>query len=82
MWLVLVADLTHQLLENIFDRHQPGRPAVFVEHDGDVYLLNSKFAQQILQRLGFRNENGRPHRRANLKLLRRQAQVFEQIARI
>ena len=30
--VVFVADLTHELLDEVFDRDDPGRAAVFVDH--------------------------------------------------
>ena len=34
--VVLVLDLAHELLEQVVDGDDPGRPAVLVDHDGDL----------------------------------------------
>ncbi len=55
--LVLVADVPDQFLEDVFDGHQAGCPAVLVGDNGDVNFLKAEILQQIAQRLGFRDEN-------------------------
>ena len=54
--IVLVVDLADDFLEHVFDRHQPGDAAVFVEHDGDVRAALLEQLQQVVDRLGFGHE--------------------------
>jgi hypothetical protein len=43
--VVLVANLADDLLENVFDGHEPRSAAIFVAHNRDVTSARLKFAQ-------------------------------------
>ena len=65
--IVFIGDLSDQLLEDILDRDEPGRAAVFVQHYGHVHLLLLKRAKEIADQLGFGDEIGPSHRRAQVE---------------
>lgn len=58
---VFVPDFADQFFQHVLDGDQPGRAAVFIQHDRDVNALVLKIVQKIAQRLGLRDE----HRRAD-----------------
>src|SRR5437868_7308223 len=43
--VILVGDLTHALLADVFDRDEPGGAAVLVDDDGNVHLHGLHFTQ-------------------------------------
>jgi hypothetical protein len=58
--VVLVADLADDLLDQILQRHQPGRPAVFIDDDGHVDPARLQVGQQIIGFFRLRHEQRRP----------------------
>ena len=56
--VVFIADLAHDLFNQVFDGDQPGRAAVLVDHDRDVNALLLHFVQQIVHFLGLRHVRG------------------------
>src|SRR5688572_18067 len=52
--VVLVPDVPDQLLEEILERHQPRRAAVFVEHDPEVLALSQHLEQKLVAPFGGR----------------------------
>ena len=50
----LVVDLTHDLLEHILERHDPGRPAAFVDDHGELFALGLETAQRLRNRKAVR----------------------------
>ena len=58
--VVLVLDLADDLLEQVLDGHQAGRPAVLVEHDRDVDLAALEFVEQVVDAHRLGHEDGRP----------------------
>ena len=56
--IVLVADLAHDLLQHILDRHQARHLAVFIHHDRHVGAGLAEFPQQHIQALAFRHAGG------------------------
>ena len=48
--VVLVLDLADDLLEQVLDRHEAGRPAVLVEHDRDVDLPPLELVEEVVDR--------------------------------
>src|SRR5580658_3830816 len=63
--VVLVSDLADDFLEYVLDRGQPGRAAVLIDHDGDVYPPGLHLPEQIVNRLAVRHEGSRAHHRAD-----------------
>ena len=59
--VVLVADLADDLLEQVLERHQPGRPAVLVDHDRHLHLAALEFLQELGHALGLGHEHRRTH---------------------
>src|SRR5581483_7106097 len=57
---VLVGDLTHDLLDDVFDGDDAGRAAVLVYDDRDLQMLALEFAQQIADLLRLGDEVRRP----------------------
>ena len=45
-----VLHVADDLLEQVFQRHQPGRAAVLVQHDGDVLAALAEGDQQVVDR--------------------------------
>jgi hypothetical protein len=64
----LLADLADDLLEDMLQRHQPGRAAVLVHHDGDGIARMGEVAQQRLDRLRLRHEPHRAEQAVDLRL--------------
>ena len=60
VFLVLIANVTHDLFQQVFDGHQTGHPAIFVDDDAHMLLLALHLAQQFVAPLGLRNKNRRP----------------------
>ncbi len=60
--VVLVGDLPDDLLEQVFERHEPGGAAVLVDHDRHVELLGAHLAQQLGDPLLLGHEDRRAHR--------------------
>ena len=63
-WLlavVLIGDLADDLLEDVLDRDQTGSAAVLINDDRHMHLLRLHVAQQLVDRLGLRDEVCRPH---------------------
>ena len=58
--VVLVLDLADDLLEEVLDRDQAGRPAVLVEHDRDVDLAPLELVEQVVDAHRLGHEDGRP----------------------
>ncbi len=52
--VVLVLDLADDLLDDVLHRHQAGRAAVLVDHDGDVPLGRLHVVEQLVDRLRLR----------------------------
>ena len=55
--VVLVANLADDLLEQIFDGHEAGRPAVLVDDDRALRLLALELLQQFGHALGLRHDD-------------------------
>ena len=55
--VVLVDDLAHDLFQHVFDGHQPGNAAVFVQHDDHVVAAPLQFLQQGVDGLRLRHEH-------------------------
>src|SRR5919205_702012 len=71
--IVFVHDRAHELLEQVLHRHQPDRPAVFVDDDGHVGRFLLQFPEEVADRLGIRNVpdftgQGVHHRRLSLRV--------------
>ena len=58
-WLVL--DFTRHFVEQIFERDDPGRPAVLVEDHRHLRRLAPQRAQHRIERGGLGDERDRPH---------------------
>src|SRR5205823_2290696 len=65
--VILVANLADDFFEEILDRHEPGRAAVFVDDDGALRLLTLELFQQLGNTLRFGDDGSgtdeRPNRR-------------------
>src|SRR3954452_10150427 len=59
--VVLIGDLTDDLLEDVLDRHQPSGAAVLVDDDRNVDLLGLHLSEQLVDRFGLRDEVSRAH---------------------
>src|SRR5690606_4813842 len=57
--VVLVLDLTDDLLQNVFDGHQARHATIFVHHNGHVVAVAAKFLQQMVEPLALRHKGGR-----------------------
>ena len=66
--LVLVVNLADDLLHHVFQRDDAGGRAVLVHHHRHVRAFFLHFAQQIVDRLGFRNHADGPQNVAHLAL--------------
>ena len=62
--VVLVLDLADDLLEEVLDRDQARRPAVFVEHDREVDLAPLELVEQVVDAHRFGHEDRRAEERA------------------
>src|SRR4026207_2124209 len=58
--VVLVANLTDDLLEQILNRHQTGRTGVFVDDDGDPDMLALKLLEHLGDPFRLGDEGRRP----------------------
>ena len=58
---VFIFDLADDFLEDVFHRDQAGDAAVFIDHNGHINMRLLHFAQQLIDRLGFRHCIERPH---------------------
>src|SRR5262249_24069142 len=63
--VVLVANLTDDLLEQIFDRDEARRAAVLVDDDRALRLLALELLQQLRTPLRLRHEHRRPQQSQN-----------------
>ena len=68
--VVFVFDVADDLLDHVFDGHQPGHAAVFVHHDGHVVARAAEFFQQHVQAFGFGDEHRRAQAVAQVKGVR------------
>src|SRR5437016_3660779 len=59
--VVFVRDFTHQLFEQVFQRHEAGVGSILVDHDGHVELLALHLAKETARLVRFRNEVRRTH---------------------
>ena len=59
---------------------RPAVPPYSSSDDRDVDLLQAEVVQQVAQRLGLGDEDGRADRPTDVELLRRLAEVLEQVA--
>src|SRR5256886_2706665 len=59
--VVLVPDLPHDLLQDILERDQSGRPAELVDHDREVRRATLEVAQLAVERLRLRDVQRGPH---------------------
>ena len=59
VFVILVADFTHNLFENIFERHDTRRTAKLIDNHRHVYMLTPKIFEQLINHLAFGNEIGR-----------------------
>ena len=73
-FVVLVENLTDDLLEQILHRDDARRPAVLVEHDRHVFLESLEVRQHLFDLARARHHMHRPHDRAQRKLSGRIAQ--------
>ena len=64
----LVDDLAHDLLDDVLDRDDPGRAAVFVGHHGQRGPLPLEIRQQVVERLGLGNDRNLAHHRLDRRL--------------
>ena len=62
--VVLVANLADDFLEQIFERHEARRAAVFIDDDGALRLLPLKLLQQLGHELRLRHDHRRDARAA------------------
>jgi len=65
--IVFVADLAHDLLQDVFNREQPGGPAVLVHDHGEMIAATEKLVQQGVQALGFGNQRYGPQQRLDFQ---------------
>ena len=56
-----VVDLAHHQFEEVFERHQTGKTAELVEHQGDVLSRMAKILHEVGQGAALGNEEGRHH---------------------
>ena len=68
--IVLVLDIADDLLQHILDGDQSGDSAIFVDDDGDMVAIGAEVAQQYVEALGFRHEDGRPQGVAKVEAFR------------
>ena len=61
--VVFVADVAHHFFQNVLHGYHAECAAKFIDHDGDVNFVFLKFAQQVIDFLGFGHEIGRPYQR-------------------
>ncbi len=61
--VVLVLDLADDLFDQVLERHEARRPAVFVDDDGALRLLILKLLQELGHQLRLRNNDGRADQR-------------------
>ena len=45
----LILDLTHDLLQYVFNRHQPSNPTEFVDNYCQMVAISTKLPQQVVQ---------------------------------
>ena len=62
-----VFNFADDLLQHILHRDQSGDVAKLIDDDGQVVVVAAKFAQQIVQALGFRDEVHRAQQGAQLQ---------------
>src|SRR5271157_837428 len=55
-FLMLIANLAHDLFDQVFNGYQPGDTSVLVGHNGQADVLLLHLAQQLAAQLGFRHE--------------------------
>ena len=58
--VVLVLDFPHNLFQHIFNSHQAGHNAVFIDDDGHMRTFLTEFPQQYIEALAFGDEAGGP----------------------
>jgi len=75
----LVANLADQLLEQVLERDEAGRPAVLVHHDGQVELLGLELAEQRVGPFRLGHEVGRVQASAKVEVRGQAAQVGQQV---
>ncbi len=59
--VVLVGNLADDLLQHVLDGDQSGGCAVLINEQGDVDAVSLHFLEQVIERLGVRNEHRRAH---------------------
>ena len=64
----LVLDLADDLLEHVLDGQQARGTAELVDDDGQVVAVGAKVAQQIIERLRLRHEDGRAQESAQAQV--------------
>src|SRR5687767_8167360 len=70
--VVFVTNLANDLFEQIFDRDEPRRAAIFIDDDGGLHPLALKFPEQLRYPLGFRHKVGGTNQwRYRLRQIRR-----------
>ena len=57
--VAFVRNFTHYLLDDVFERHEALRRAVFIDDDRHVDLLVLEIGQQVVDLFGFRDKIGR-----------------------
>ena len=59
--VILIPDFPDDLFDDVFDRHQSGRAAVFIDDDRHLHPPGLHLSQQIVHPFGLRDKVGRPH---------------------
>jgi hypothetical protein len=57
---MLIADVSHELLEEVLERHEPGCSAVLVEHDPEVLSLAKHLEEELVAPLRRRRVDNGP----------------------
>ena len=54
--VVLVVDFTHDLFEDVLQRHQSARASKLIDNDGDMHLVTLELPEQVINLLGLGHE--------------------------
>src|SRR5690625_7784233 len=78
---MLVADIAYDLFEDVFERDQPGGPAILIHDNGDVRLGRLAFPQEVVQLLTERHKQRWPRdlRPVDCVVLLSVTEIWEQV---